>query len=100
MIARYKIPLVLISALGFSKMMAGFLSKAPIYEFLGGAALPAVTLFETIVSLWFVLLPMALVLMFYGQSLNIEVMIPIIFVLMIIFKALEIWYNKMPAVGV
>lgn len=95
---RYKIPLLLISIMGFSKAMCGLLSKGPINELLGGAALPVLTFFETLLALWFVLLPMALLLMFYGQSFNIEIMLPVLFVMMIIFKALEVWYRNMPSV--
>lgn len=95
---RYKIPLILLSILGFSKLMAGFLSKAPIYDFLGWFAMPALTAFQTLVGLWFVLLPVALLMMFYGQSFNIEVMLPVLVVMIVIFKAVEIWFNTMPSI--
>lgn len=95
---RYRIPLIILSIIGFSKIMAGFIAKVPIFNFLGWWGLPALTIFETIVGLWFVLIPLALLMMFYGQSFNIEVVLPVLFVLIIIFKALEIWFDTMPSI--
>lgn len=96
--ARYKIPLILLSIIGISKAAVGVISKAPVYESLGGFALPLLTMFESIVGLWFVLLPIALLMMFYGQSFNIELVLPVLVVLIVIFKALETWYKNMPSI--
>ena len=96
--ARYKIPLILLSIIGISKAAVGVISKAPVYELLGGFALPLLTMFESIVGLWFVLLPIALLIMFYVQSFNIEVVLPVLVVLIVLFNALEEWYKNMPSI--
>lgn len=97
-IARYKIPLIILSVIGFAKIMVSLIEKAPIYESLGGFALPLLTLFESVVGLWFVLLPIALLMMFYGQSFNIETVLPVLLFLIVVFKVLEVWYSNMPSI--
>jgi len=92
---RYQIPLAIITLLGLAKYAAMLLSKAPIYEFFGTWGFFLLTGAQTLLSLWFVLIPAAIVLMFYGQSFNIEVLMPPFIVLVIVFKLVEVAYNNM-----
>lgn len=97
-VARYKIPFIAIGLLSFAKFIAWLLSKEPIYNALGGGGIFILTGAQAVLGMWAVLIASGIVLMFYGQSLNLEVTVPAILGLTFLFEVLDWWFKNMPSV--
>lgn len=95
-LARHKIPLIALGILSFAKFMVMLLSKEPIYDALGGLSIFLMAGAQSALGLWAVLLASGIVLMFYGQSLNLEVTVPAILGLAFIFEVVNWWFSNMP----
>lgn len=98
MIARYRIPLIIISVLGFSHFMVMLLNKEAVLGSLGWLGLPLWTLFNSISGIWFVLIPAAIFMMFYDRYMSIQYMIPMLIVVIVLFKAAELVFTNLPDV--
>ena len=98
MISRYRIPLIIISVLGFSQFMVMLLSKQVVLGGLGWFGLPMWTLFKSISSIWFVLIPAAVMMVFYDRHMSIQYMIPMLIVVVILLKATEVVFTGLPDV--
>ncbi|ADI73524.1 hypothetical protein Metev_0618 [Methanohalobium evestigatum Z-7303] len=98
MISRYRLPLIIISVLGFSHFVMMLLNKEVILSGLGWFGLPLWTLFQTISSIWFVLIPAAVMLMFYDRTMTIQYMVPLLILIIIMLKAAEVAFTGLPDV--
>lgn len=87
-----------LSLLTLARYMTMFLSKQPVFDFFGGWAFPIFSLFSTIYSFWPVMLALAIMLLFRGQSANVVPIAIGTVVLAFFFKFIEIAFNSWPSI--
>lgn len=93
---RIKIVLITITVLGIVRVLLSIMEKSTFLDLLGWFALPLITILSTIMAAWFVIVSVAINLIFYDQSTTPLFTIAGIVIIAIILKAFELGWAAIP----
>lgn len=93
---RIKIVLITITVLGIVRVLLGIMGKSTFVDLLGWFALPLITILSTIMAAWFVIVSVAINLIFYDQSTTPLFTIAGIVIIAIILKGFELGWAAIP----
>lgn len=93
---RIKIVLITITVLGIVRVLLSVMEKSTFVDILGWFALPLITILSTIMAAWFVIVSVAINLIFYDQSTTPLFTIAGIVIIAIILKCIELGWQAIP----
>lgn len=93
---RVKIVFLALVVLSFSKLMVAILDKSTFVDIFGWFAIPLQTLFGTILAAWFIVVALAINLIFYDQSTTPMFTIGLVIVTALVLKSFELGWNAIP----
>lgn len=93
---RLKILLITITVLGIVRVLLGVMNKSTFVDLMGWFALPVITILSTIMAAWFVIVSVAINLIFYDQSTTPLFTIAGLIGIAILLKGLELGWAAIP----
>lgn len=93
---RIKIVLITITVLGIVRVLLSVMEKSTFIDLMGWLALPLITILSTIMAAWFVIVSVAINLIFYDQSTTPLFTIAGIVIIAIILKGFELGWTAIP----
>ena len=93
---RIKIVFIAMTVLAIVRVLLSVMEKSTFVDLLGWFALPLITILSTIMAAWFVIVSVAINLIFYDQSTTPLFTIAGIVIIAVILKGLELGWAAIP----
>lgn len=94
--SRFKIVYIVFTVLALSRVALALLEKSTFIELLGWLGMPLISIFATIIAGWFIILAIAISLVFWDQSSTPLMTVAIVAIIAIILKSLELGWSAIP----
>lgn len=93
---RIKILFITVTVLGIVRVLLSVMEKSTFVDLMGWFALPILTILSTIMAAWFVIVSVAINLIFYDQSTTPLFTIAGLVIIAVILKGLELGWAAIP----